>query len=244
MDLPDPVFGEVRRWHLAIPKGRMVYDTGDPATAFYRVEEGCVRLQMMSEDGHRQIFAFCLPGDIFGLEVGRPRFEGAEATEDSQLSRFAAGAITGPPIDVDRLLGALGAASNMIVGLFTHLDGLGRGTAEERLMWFLDWLAERQGVVRAGGEIRLPMDRRDIADYLGLAPETLSRTFAKLEARQLVEFSGGKTLRLRPRRRPAALSDGGDREMSLSRPCEVAEQDDAPGGGEETPDRLEGMPVE
>ncbi len=239
----EPGIGEVRRWHLAVPKGRIVYDTGDPAISFYRVEEGCIRLQLMSADGRRKILAFCLPGDIFGLEVGHPHFEGAEATVDSQLSRFAAASVTQPPLDVARVIGALGAASDMIVGLFTHLDGLGRGSAEDRLMWFLDWLADRQEADHAGGRVSLPMDRRDIADYLGLAPETLSRTFARLEARQLVEVGDAKTLRLRSRKKPAK-SGGGYRDAPPARPREVAEKDDAAGGREEAPHGLESAPVE
>jgi len=188
----------IRHWHFAAPKGRIIYDTGDPAVSFYRVERGCIRLQLTSEDGHRQILAFCLPGDIFGLEIGRPHLEAAEAAEDSQLSRFSAAGITESPLDIAKVSAALGAATDMIAGLFTHLEGLGRGSAEERLMWFLEWLAGRQNAASAQGRIRLPMNRRDIADFLGLAPETLSRTFAKLEARRLVEFGPGRTLRLRP----------------------------------------------
>lgn len=188
----------VRHWHVAAPKGRMVYDAGDPALAFYRVEKGCIRLQLTSEDGHRRILAFCLPGDIFGLEIGRSHFEAAEAAVDSQLSRFPTAAITEPPLDLMKVAAAFGAASDMTTRLFTHLAGLGRGSADERLIWFLNWLADRQGVADAGGGIRLPMNRRDIADFLGLAQETLSRTFARLEARGVIQFGARGAIRLRP----------------------------------------------
>lgn len=208
MKTPDTRLDHIKHWHLAVRKGRIVYDAGDPTGAFYRVDKGCIRLQLMSEDGRRQILAFCLPGDIFGLEIGLAHSEGAEAAEDSQVSRFSTSAITDPPIDVAKVTGALGAASDMISGLFTHLEGLGRGSAEDRLMWFLDWLAVRQDVARSGGGVRLPMNRRDIADFLGLAQETLSRTFAKLEARNLIVASAGKTVRLRPSQGLAAALSG------------------------------------
>jgi len=188
----------MRHWHIAIPKGRSVYDAGDSTGAFFRVDKGCIRLQFMSDDGQRRILAFCLPGDIFGLEIGPAHFEAAEASEDSRVSRFSMSAITDPPIEVSKVTTALGATSEMISALFSHLDGLGRGSAEERLMWFLDWLGARQGVARSDGRVRLPMNRRDISDFLGLAQETLSRTFAKLKARGLIDFGDGKTIRLRP----------------------------------------------
>jgi CRP/FNR family nitrogen fixation transcriptional regulator len=196
----DVGLDHIRHWHLAIAKGRIVYDAGDPTGAFYRVDKGCIRLQLMSEDGRRRVLAFCLPGDVFGLETGPAHSEGAEATEDCQLSRFSTSAITDPPIEVSKVISALGATSEMISGLFTHLEGLGRGSAEERLMWFLEWLATRQGVATAGGCVRLPMNRRDIADFLGLAQETLSRTFAKLEAGRLIAFEDSRSIRLRPPR--------------------------------------------
>jgi len=198
MDYSSTELNHVRHWHVTAPKGRIVYDAGDPALAFYRVDKGCIRLQLTSEDGRRQILAFCLPGDIFGLEIGRPHFEAAEAAADSQLSRFSTAAIIEPPLDLVKVAAAFGAAADMTTRLFTHLAGLGRGSAEERLMWFLDWLADRQGVENEGGAIRLPMNRRDIADFLGLAQETLSRTFAKLEARGIVQFGARGAIRLRP----------------------------------------------
>ena len=198
MEASNSKLNHVRHWHVTAPKGRMVYDAGDAALAFYRVEKGCIRLQLTSEDGRRQVLAFCLPGDIFGLEIGRRHFEAAEAATDSQLSRFATAAITEPPLDLVKVAAAFGAASDMTTRLFTHLAGLGRGSAEERLMWFLEWLADRQGVANEGGGVRLPMNRRDIADFLGLAQETLSRTFARLEARGVVRFGPRGAIRLRP----------------------------------------------
>lgn len=207
MQTPHSRLDQIRHRRLAVRKGRIVYDAGDPTGAFYRVDRGCIRLQVVSEDGRRRILAFCLPGDIFGLEIGAAHTEGAEAAEDSQVSRFSTSAITDPPIDVSKVTSALRAASDMISGLFSHLEGLGRGSAEDRLMWFLDWLAARQQVDSSSGRVRLPMNRRDIADFLGLAQETLSRTFAKLEARGLVEVGVGKTIWLRPPKGlPAKLS--------------------------------------
>ena len=132
MEASNSKLNHVRHWHVTAPKGRMVYDAGDAALAFYRVEKGCIRLQLTSEDGRRQVLAFCLPGDIFGLEIGRRHFEAAEAATDSQLSRFATAAITEPPLDLVKVAAAFGAASDMTTRLFTHLAGLGRGSAEAR----------------------------------------------------------------------------------------------------------------
>ena len=196
----------VRHWHVAAPKGRMVYDAGDPALAFYRVEKGCIRLQLTSEDGHRRILAFCLPGDIFGLEIGRSHFEAAEAAVDSQLSRFPTAAITEPPLDLMKVAAAFGAASDMTTRLFTHLAGLGRGSADERLIWFLNWLADRQGVADPGGGIRLPMNRRDIADFLGLTLETVSRAFSRLKSVGAIALPSAQEVEIRDEERLKALA--------------------------------------
>jgi len=190
------ILDNIRHWHFTVEKGGGIYDSGDATGTFFRVDKGCIRLQFLSEDGERRILAFCLPGDIFGLEIGGAHTEGAEAVENSQVSRFSTSAILEPPVDASRVEGILGAASGMISSLFTQLDGLGRGSAEDRLTWFLHWLAGRQDTAGASGRVRLPMNRQDIADFLGMAPETLSRTFAKLKARGIIEFGQNKTIRL------------------------------------------------
>lgn len=194
---------QLRHWRVAAPKGRVIYDEGEAPKAFYRVETGCVRLQVNCDDGHRQILAFCLPGDIFGVEFDGARTSAAEAAATSELTRFPICGLTeGTSLAAKSMTSLVAAASDMVLTLSMHLKGLGHGSAEDRLMWFLDWLADRQGVSREGGVVQPPMNRRDIADFLGLAQETLSRTFARLEVQDLLRVTDKRRVILRPRPRP------------------------------------------
>lgn len=204
---------QLRHWQVKAPKGHMIYGEGDLPKAFYRVETGCVRLLVTYDDGHRQILAFCLAGDIFGMEFGGVREATAEAAAASELTRFPITGLAGG-LAAEGMVGLVTAASEMIGVLSMHLKGIGHGSAEERLIWFLDWLADRQGVSRQGGVVKPPMSRRDIADFLGLAPETLSRTFARLEARRLFGVADRRGVILRPRLAPPRLEGAFVRSLS------------------------------
>lgn len=204
MKLSDDDFDGLKRWRISAPKGRMIYDQDEEAEAFYRVESGCVRLQVNREDGGRQILAFHLPGDIFGLDCDGRRHAAAEAAIRSELTRFQAP----PPLGMSANPGAAAAvacaACEMVNALAGHLMGLGHANAEDRVRWFLGWLAERQGIDACNARLHLPMSRRDIADFLDLAPETLSRTMRRLESLREIEVMGTRRIVLRKNtRRPS-----------------------------------------
>ena len=80
-----------------------------------------------------------------------------------------------------------------------HMLLLGRKTAAERVATFLLEMDRRLSVA---GMLSLPMCRRDIADYLGLTLETISRTLSTLHPRGVLEFSGARHITLRNRQRP------------------------------------------
>jgi CRP-like cAMP-binding protein len=189
-----PKLEYLRHWPIGVPSGRLIYNEGEAPEAFYRVDLGCVRLQTYREDGRRQVLAFCLPGDLFGLDFSGARSTAAEATTMSKLTRF--------PLHQD-LKGGVGhdcsallaASSKISENLSAAIIGFGLSSAAERVMWFLNWLAERQGArARHACIVHLPMSRRDIADYLGLAPETLSRTLTHLAESGRIEKFGRKVL--------------------------------------------------
>jgi CRP-like cAMP-binding protein len=184
---------------VALAKGRLIYDEQDRPDAFYRVESGCVRLQVNCGDGRRRILAFCLPGDVFGIRLHGAHISAAETTAASVFKRFAMSTITDDALDKESMLELVGMAAEMSSALSVHLRGLSHGSAEARLVWFIDWLALRQGAGLKGGVVRPPMSRRDIADFLGLTPETLSRMFARLRARGHVQIFSDKRWLLRPR---------------------------------------------
>ena len=75
---------------------------------------------------------------------------------------------------------------------------MGVAAAEDRVMWFLDWVASDQKVCCTGGTVWLPMNRQDIADFLHLAPETLSRALSRLVRRSAIRVLEGHRIQLRP----------------------------------------------
>ncbi|MDZ4317453.1 MAG: helix-turn-helix domain-containing protein [Phenylobacterium sp.] len=178
----------LRKWPVAVPSGRLIYDDGEAPEAFYRVESGCIRLQKHRHDGRRQILAFCLPGDVFGLDFCEFRPMAAEAAAASKLTRFSIHQDFRDGGDCSALL----AESSRITGALSEtLIVFNLSSASDRVVWFLNWLAERQGAWQGSARVvHLPMNRLDIADYLGLAPETLSRTLTQLVAAHRIRKRG------------------------------------------------------
>jgi len=164
-----------------------VFGEGDEPGHVYRVLSGAVRLYRVLADGRRQIDDFCLPGDLFGLEFGDHHRISAEAVSDCEL------------VVTSRCLVMQQMENNFAFGklLFEHTTAdlakaqdhallLGRKTATERVADFLLGMSERQG---NDEEINLPMSRQDIADYLGLTIETVSRTLAELDRKKVLDVA-------------------------------------------------------
>jgi CRP/FNR family transcriptional regulator, nitrogen fixation regulation protein len=155
-----------------------VYGVNERAVYLYKVLTGSVRTYNVSEDGRRQISAFYLPGDVFGFEGGDEHTLSAEAIVDCQLlviRRTSVAALATRDSSVARQLWAMTAAE--LQRAQDHIMLLIK-TAQERVAWFLLEMSRR---LSSGDEIKLPMSRQDIADYLGLTIETVSRALTQLE---------------------------------------------------------------
>src|SRR6476619_3874783 len=165
-----------------------IFGEGEPAEFLYQVIKGAVRSHKLLSDGRRQIGAFHLPGDIFGLENGDFHRFTAEAILDTtvrlvkrqSLERVA-------KTDPAMVRSLLTMTTDNLEHVENHMLLLGRQNARECVAAFL---LEMNGRVTAGGVIALPMDRRDIADYLGLTLETVSRAFSELRRRGFLKFEG------------------------------------------------------
>jgi CRP/FNR family nitrogen fixation transcriptional regulator len=165
---------------IPFPRGAAIYRESDPASYLYKVAAGTVRSFKTFSNGRRQIGAFYLPGDIFGLEAGEVHAFSAEAITDAKLlmiERKALVALAARDNDVAHQLWSL--TSRELRRVQNHVLLLIQ-SAQERVAGFLLEMADR---VPAGGEIELPMPRQDVADYLGLTIETVSRTLTHLERR-------------------------------------------------------------
>jgi CRP/FNR family transcriptional regulator, nitrogen fixation regulation protein len=178
-----------------------VFGEGEGAEYIYKVVSGAVRSFRILDDGRRQVIAFHMPGEVFGVEVGDIHRFSAEVVSDAVIlvvKRSAILALAARDGDVGRQLWLLMAHDLQCVQ--DHMLVLGCMTAKERVSTFLLQLAKRGS---GSNEIELPMSRQDIADYLGLTIETVSRTMTQLESDAAIGLPTSRRIVLRDR---AALS--------------------------------------
>jgi CRP/FNR family transcriptional regulator, nitrogen fixation regulation protein len=173
-----------------------IYGENEPADYLYKVVSGTVRTYKVLVDGRRQIGAFYLPGDIFGLETAGEHTFSAEAITDCKIiviKRSTVMVLAARDNEVARQMWALTARELQRVQ--EHSLVLIK-SAEERVAGFLLEMADR---VPSGGAVELPMSRQDIADYLGLTIETVSRTLKILEDAATIEVAKRRRILLRNR---------------------------------------------
>ncbi len=182
---------------MSFSRNAEIFGEDEPADYFYKVVSGAVRISKLLSDGRRQIGAFYLPGEIFGLEMEAAHAFSAEAIGDSQIlvvkrNTFLAEASRDCAIVTEmwtQTMTHLHRAQN-------HMLLLGRKNAQERIAAFLLEMAAR---LSHTGEIELPMSRQDIADYLGLTIETVSRTLTQLERDGLIAIPASRRIVFRDR---------------------------------------------
>jgi CRP/FNR family nitrogen fixation transcriptional regulator len=173
-----------------------IYGEGEAADYVYKVVRGAVRTYKVLNDGRRQINAFYLPGDCFGLELGAEHTWSAEAIVGATIAMVKRSAVLSASKrdgEVARQLwsmtaGQLDEARNHALLLIK--------SAQERVAAFLLEMSQR---VADSDSVELPMGRQDIADYLGLTIETVSRTLTQLENTRTIELLTSRVIALRNR---------------------------------------------
>jgi CRP/FNR family nitrogen fixation transcriptional regulator len=179
-----------------------IYAQDDAPDLVYRILYGAVCAPRLLSDGRRQVGGFYYRGDLFGLETGPAHRASAEALSETRLVAVRRSAL--------RHYGELGERLERMLWRSTgeelsqvrdHMLLLARKNAVERVAGFLDDIAQRLG----GDWIDLPMARQEIADYLGLTIETVSRMLTHLQAEHIVQFSGCRRFRISAPARLAAL---------------------------------------
>ena len=181
---------------MSFPRNSEIFGENEPADYVYRVISGSVRTYKILSDGRRQVGGFYLPGDIFGLEFAEEHTFSAEAITDAKVvvvKRNAITALAGRDPAIGReLFDLTGRELRRVQDRVLLLVK----SAQERVASFLLEMAER---VSAGNTIELPMSRQDIADYLGLTIETVSRTLTGLESATTIEVPTSRRIVLRNR---------------------------------------------
>jgi CRP/FNR family nitrogen fixation transcriptional regulator len=184
-------------------KDEEIYGEGEPSEYVYQVIRGAVRTYKLLNDGRRQIGAFHLAGDVFGLDPGTSHRLTAEAITDTTVrlvKRRSLEAAAGSNVRVAHNLWTMTA--NDLRHAEDHMLLLGRKTAMEKVATFLLEMDRR---LAKAGMMALPMCRRDIGDYLGLTLETVSRALSQLNDQGILVFSSARQIVLRNRQRLADM---------------------------------------
>ncbi|MEJ6790904.1 helix-turn-helix domain-containing protein [Brevundimonas sp. BR2-1] len=172
--------------------GEEIYGQQESADLIYYLVKGSIRTSHLLTDGRRQVGDFYYEGDVFGVETGpEHRFSAEALTTCDVMVVKRSGSVAFEPGRVEKLLRA--ATATELARAQTHLLLLGRATACERVARFLLDMADRF----RGDLVILPMSRQDMADYLGLTIETVSRMLGRLQADGVVEFAGSRRFRVR-----------------------------------------------
>lgn len=180
-----------------------IYGEDEPAEFIYKVVSGAVRSYKLLADGRRQIGAFHLPGDLFGLEASGCHQLTAEAVVETKvvlLKRRVLEGLAAQNVQIAYKLWT--AAAENLRSAETRMLLLGRKTAQERVASFLVEMDDRCG---GKGMIDLPMSRRDVADYLGLTLETVSRAISQMRASGMLSLANARHLKLNRNRLQDAM---------------------------------------
>ena len=175
---------------LTLKAGAVLTREGDAATHVFNITSGSLRVFKMLPDGRRQITGFLFAGDFLGLAIGEFYAFSAEAIEPTTVCRFRKGPFK-------TLVESSAPLEHMLLNLTTHelaaaqnqMLLLGRKTAMERLASFLlDLPGHDPARPTVPGHVRLPMKRGEIADYLGLTIETVSRVLTRMKAKGIISM--------------------------------------------------------
>jgi CRP/FNR family nitrogen fixation transcriptional regulator len=189
--------GQNSLWHeFKYHRGTEVFGEAEPAEYVYQLKKGAVRTYKLLSDGRRQIGSFHLPGDIFGLENGDVHRFTADTIIDTTVWLARRESVFGGLTEV---AAALKLVNRSLEHAENHLLLLGRQTALEKTAAFLLEMDQR---LQQPALMILPMCRRDIADYLGLTLETVSRALSTLRDRGILNLEGKMQRKIALRDRP------------------------------------------
>ena len=199
-DLDSPAvdsWGRLVQDIVNLPAGKALFGTGAPAQAVYSVRAGCIKTFSLDAEGQERVRGFHLAGDIVGLDaLTQERYPmHAVAVAPTQVCVL-------PRSQMRHFAEQTPALNNRLVENLSHslrsaLSLAGDHTAEQRVAAFL---LQRQGRLAplAGRPMRLPMGRRDIANYLRLATETVCRVLTRFEQRGDIEVQDRQIRLMRP----------------------------------------------
>ena len=179
---------------IRVAEGREIFAEGEDADTFYKVVSGVVRVCKFLTDGRRQIEAFHVAGEIFGFELGEERVLSAEAVSDCTLISYRRH-------NVEQIAQRNESVSHQLLQLAMHNLAqaqdhsllLGRRGAAEKVAGFILGWARR---CQTEELVHLAMSRQDMADYLGLTIETVSRSLSQFERDGIIALPSTRQLKV------------------------------------------------
>jgi CRP/FNR family transcriptional regulator len=177
--------------NMKIKPKQLVCAEGEIAEHMFNIKSGCIRISKMLKDGRRQIIGFLFPGEFFGLACSAGYSYTAETITASELCRMPRREL------IEKFTKFPKLGQKVLSITYTELQRtqdqmllLGRKNAKEKLVTFLLNLRNKSIINRNNkSEVFLPMSRSDIADYLGLTIETVSRQFTILSKERIISLS-------------------------------------------------------
>ncbi|WP_064709255.1 Crp/Fnr family transcriptional regulator [Rhizobium bangladeshense] len=180
-----------------VSAGKAICWEGDKAKHLFQVEEGVVRLHRIIGEGRRVITAFLFAGDLIGASLQNDFIFTAEAVTECKIRRMSRKSFHEEVARSEALVPAyISLLCQEAAAAHEQMVLLSKKNAEERLCSFIVKLASRRNPRPRQGLVRVPMNRQDIADHLGLTIETVSRTITKLASRNIVIPEGRHDLRI------------------------------------------------
>jgi len=179
--------------HVHFASCQTVFAQEELTTSFYSLLKGVMRLYKLLPDGRRQIVGFSLPGDFLGMMSSARHSFSADAIGAVDICRFSKVSFARFVEDKPHLLRRINElAVRELSQAQDHMVLLGRRSAVEKVATFLLGWRDRLGQFSSPAKmVPLPMSRQDIADFLGLTIETVSRTFTKLERDGVIDIMPG-----------------------------------------------------
>jgi CRP/FNR family transcriptional regulator len=195
--------------HVRLRADELLFQEGDPAVHVFNVVRGAIKLYKLLPDGRRQITGFLFTGDFLGLASRQGYAYGAEALVPCELCRF-------PRERLETLFDQFPGmqrrlrefANDELAAAQDQMLLLGRKTATEKVASFLLTLRQRENGENGDLSIPLLMNRSDIADYLGLTVETVSRTFTRLKADGIIDLPDSRDVTVCKPEALTELSEG------------------------------------
>lgn len=197
-------------------RGQTIHSEGQPSTHWFRMIAGAALCSTLRADGRRLVVDLLLPGDFFGFATGHDHHCTVEAlvdgTKASKYDRRSAEGLADRSSSIARELrtGAIAAMDRRR----THLLVVGRTTAQQKVASFLLELADRM-CCDEREELHLPISRYDIADYLAISTETVSRSFSSLQRTARIEMVSPQHIRILDRE---GLEECEDPQLQCLRP--------------------------